>query len=165
MDNENRMQSPTALVHKIETETTEHKREIQPSQTSNDNQWNDWSIDSSTIPNENVQHSTDQAEPSVANRLFGFLKNVTSPWSEETPTNDWNDQSSPLQLPSEEPQQTMSSPSLTDNLTQIIKDKIQQIVSEYPDLFPDVNEDVLNNLDQFTSIIKHLQNQINQLQR
>ena len=106
-----------------------------------------------------------EQQPSVANRLFGFFKNVTSSWAEEPPTNDWNDQHSPLQLPSDEPQQTISSPSSTDDLLQLIKNKIQQIISEYPNLFPNSNEDVLDNLDQFISIIKNLQNQIEELQR
>lgn len=149
--------SPPVMIHKIEDEITEHKQEIQPLQASNDNQWNDWSTDSPQI--------TDHQEPTVANRLFGFFKNVASPWAEETSTNDWNDQSSPLQLPSDEPQQTLSSPASYDNLISMIKNKIDEIISEYPDLFPNSNEDILNNLDQFNSIIKNLQNQIKELEK
>jgi len=154
------------MIQQIESEITEHKREIQPSQTSNDNQWNDWlTTDSSQITDKKVQHSTDQHEPTVANRLFGFFKNVTSPWSDETSTNDWNDQNSPLQFPSEEPPQTMSSSISNENFIEIINNKIQQILSAYPDLFPNSNVDILNNLDQFISIIKNLQNQIKELQK
>jgi hypothetical protein len=111
--------------------------------------------------------STDDQEPTVANRLFGFFKNVTSPWSEETSTNDWDNQNSPIQLPSEEPliQQTVSSPSSLDNFTPIIRNKLQQITSKYPDLFPNSNGDILEDLDQLTSIIKTFQNQIKQLQK
>jgi hypothetical protein len=157
--------SPPVMIHKIESEITEHKHEVQPSQASNDNQWNDWSTDSPKITDQKLQHSTDHQEPSVTNRLFGFFKHVTSPWSEDTSTNDWNDQNSPLQFPSEEPQQTMSSPTSNENSTPIIRNKIEEIISEYPDLFPDSNEDILNNLDQFISIIKNLQNQIKEHQK
>ena len=78
---------------------TEHTQEIPLTQTSQDNQWNDWSIDSSQLTDVKPQQSLDHQEPSVTNRLFDFFKNVTTPWSDETPTNDWNDQNSPLQFP------------------------------------------------------------------
>jgi hypothetical protein len=68
-------------------------------------------------------------------------------------------------LSSEEPQQTISSPSSIDNLLQLIRNKIQQIISEYPNLFSNSSEDVLDNLDQFISIIKNQQNQIEELQK
>ena len=122
-------------------------------------------MDPSQQTDQDEEGEQQQQPPSVANRLFGFFKNVTSTWAEEPPTNDWDDQQSPLQLPSDEPQQTISSPSSTDNLLQLIQNKIQQILSEYPNLFPSSSEDVLDNLDQFISIIKNLQNQIEELQR
>jgi hypothetical protein len=169
IDNENRLKSlsfPLTLIHQTETEPTEQANEIQPLQTSNDNQWNDWSMDPPQQTDTKLQRSTDEEEtPSVASRLFGLFKNVTSPWTEETPTNDWDDQNSLLRLSSEEPQQTISSPSSIDNLLQLIRNKIQQIISEYPNLFPNSSEDVLDNLDQFISIIKNQQNQIEELQK
>ena len=87
--------------------------------------------------------------------------------TEETPTNDWDSQNSPIQFPSEEPlvQQTCSSPSSNDNFTEIIKTKIQQIISEYPDLFSDSNGDILADLDQLNSTIRTLQHQIKQIQK
>jgi hypothetical protein len=147
----------------------EQENEIQPLQTSNDNQWNDWSMDPPKQTDTKLRHSTDQEEeeeePSVVNRLFNAFKNVASSWTEETPTNDWDDQNSPLQLSSEEPRQTISSPSSIDNLLQLIKNKIHQIISEHPNLFVHSSEDILDNLDQFISIIKNLQNQIEELQK
>ena len=163
MDNDNRTklneQTPSSPVvaHKTETKIVEHTREIQPLQASNDNQWNDWSTNSPQTSSE----LTDHQEPTVANRLFGFFKNVTSPWSEEPSTNDWEDQNSPIQLLSDESsvQQTISSPSSIKN------SQIQQIISEYPDLFPNSNGETLHDLDQIVSIIKFLRNQLNELQK
>jgi hypothetical protein len=181
--------SPSVLAHKIETENTEYKREIQPQQASNDNQWNEWLTDSPHITDKEIQHqdiaiqcelltdnrrsirepsdSTDHQEPTVANRLFGFFKNVTSSLSEEPSTNDWEDQNSPLQLALEEPllQQTISSPTSMNNSMQIITNKIQQIVSEYSNLFPNSTGDTLEDLNQLIPIIKNFQNEIKELQR
>ena len=128
-------------------------------QTSDDNQWNDWSSDTQ------VQHSTEEETPSMANRLFGFLKSVTTTLTEETPTNDWTDQSSPLQLSSEEPQHTTFTPASTDHLLRLIENKIQQLIAEFPNLFPHPSENIVNNLDQFASIIRNLENQIEELQK
>jgi len=177
--------SPAVLAHKIETENMEYKREIQPQQASNDNQWNEWFTDSPHITDKEIQHqdiaiqcelladnrrsirelsdSTDHQEPTVANRLFGFFKNVTSSLSEEPPTNDWDDQNSPLQLALEEPllQQTIS----MSNSMEIITNKIQQIVSEYSNLFPNSTGDTLEDLNQLIPIIKNFQNEIKELQR
>jgi len=125
------MSSAPVMVHKLESEITEHKQEIHPSQASNDNQWNDWSTDSSQITDKKTQHSRDHQEPTVANRLFGFFKNVASPWSDETSTNDWNDQSSPLQFSSEERQQTISSPTLIiENQNQEYEKQIERLTKE-----------------------------------
>lgn len=160
------------MAHRIDTEPTEHTREIQPLQASNDNQWGDWFTNSpeTTDHQQPIQKSpvtTDHQEPTVANRLFGFFKNVTSALTEETPTNDWDSQNSPIQFPPEESlvQQTFSSPSSNDNFTEIIKTKIQQIISQYPDLFSNSNGDILADLDQLNSIIKTLQHQIKQIQK
>ena len=101
----------------------------------------------------------------MANRLFGFLKNMASPRTEETPTNDWNDQSSPLQLRSEESQHTTFSPSSADHLLRLIENKIQEMIAEFPTLFPNPSENVVNNLDQLLSIIRNLENQIEELQK
>jgi hypothetical protein len=125
------MSSAPVMVHKLESEITEHKQEIHPSQASNDNQWNDWSTDSSQITDKKTQHSRDHQESTVANRLFGFFKNVASPWSDETSTNDWNDQSSPLQFSSEERQQTISSPTLIiENQNQEYEKQIERLTRE-----------------------------------
>jgi hypothetical protein len=125
------MSSVPVMVHKLESEITEHKQEIHPSHALNDNQWNDWSTDSPQITDKKIQHSTDHQEPTVANRLFGFLKNVASPWSEQTSTNDWNDQNSPLQFSSEEPQQTISSPtSIIANQNQEYEKQIERLIKE-----------------------------------
>ena len=65
---------------------------------------------------------------------------------------------------SEATPQIISSPSSIDNLLQMIKNKLQQITTEYPDLFPNSTDDILHNLDQLLLIIKNQQNQIHQLQ-
>jgi hypothetical protein len=177
-------------TQQIETETNEYTKEIQPLQASN---WNDWSTESPPTTNTDIQsrdidiqcdllvdkhsptHKTsdpiDNQEPTVTNRLFGFFKNVTAPWSEQstedTSNNDWDEQNSPIQIPSEEPllQQTTSSPSSIDHLIQTIKNKVQQIVLEYSDLFPNSNGDILEDLNQFISVIKNFENKIKELQR
>ncbi len=92
---------------------------------------------------------------------------MTSSLSEEPPTNDWDDQNSPLQLTLEEPlvQQTISSPTSMNNSMEIITNKIQQIVSEYSNLFPNSTGDTLEDLNQLIPIIKNFQNEIKELQR
>ncbi|CAF0778122.1 unnamed protein product [Rotaria sordida] len=172
--------SSSLKTQPIETELIEHRKEIQPLQTSND-----WFMDSPSIIDTEKQHreiqhveiqcellvdndqsinktsdSIDhQQQPTVTNRLLGFFKNVTSPWSEQT-TNDWDEQNSPIQFPSEEPLSTSSN----NNLLEIIKTKLEEIISEYPDLFSNTNGDIIEIFDQVISIIRNLQNQIKDLQ-
>ncbi|CAF4557564.1 unnamed protein product, partial [Rotaria sp. Silwood2] len=182
--------STPLMSQKLETELIEHQKEIQPLQTSNDNQWNDWLINSPSITDSKKQHrdirhidiqcdllvdssrsrskssdSIDHQQSTVTNRLFGFFKNVTSPWSEQT-TNDWDEQNSPIQFPSEESlaEHIISSSSSDKNLLDMIKTKLEEIISEYPDLFPNSYHDTIEVFDQLTSIIRNFQNQIKDLQ-
>lgn len=101
----------------------------------------------------------------MTNRLFSFLKNAASSLTEETPTNDWSDQTSPLQLPSDDNQHTTFSPSSADHLLKQIENKIQEIITEFPTLFSKPSENPVNNLDQLISIIRNLENQIEELQK
>ncbi|CAF3336486.1 unnamed protein product [Rotaria sp. Silwood1] len=182
--------SSPLIVQKIETDIIDNRKEIQPLQTSNNNQWNDWFINSPSINDTEKQHreirhidiqsellvdspqsinkssdSTDHQQSTVTDRLFGFFKNVTLPWSEQT-TNDWDEQNSPIQFPSEEPStEHIISSSLSDqNLLEIIKNKLKEFISKYPELFPNSNGDTIEVFDQLISIIRNFQNQIKDLQ-
>ena len=173
-------------IVKVETRTEERIRQtpLVHASPSSDNQWNDWSselpqIDEKTIDHQDVDiqcelltdndqsqmrssPSVEKQQPTVTGRLFGFLKNVASPWSEqESSNNDWNDQSSPLQFSSEEPVSSMS----TENITAAIQTKLQQILSEHPDLFPHPTGDTLDDLNQLSRLINKYQDDIRRLSR
>ena len=149
---------------------------------SSDNQWNDWSSEPPQLQAQTIDHhdidvqcelltdddqshmrsspSVEKPEATVTGRLFGFLKNVASPWSEQgASTNDWNDQSSPLQFPSEEPTlgQTPLSAMPTENLSAAVQARLQQIVSEHPELFPRSTGDTLEDLNQLIRLINKYQ--------
>ncbi len=62
--------------------------------------------------------------------------------------------------------ENLSSPLLsTETEMKNLKAKIQQITLEYPTYFPLSNEDPFENLNQLTSLLKNLQNEIKDLQR
>jgi hypothetical protein len=115
----------------------------------------------------------DEEEPSLTNRLFGFISNVTSP----SRTNETIDN------------ETQTEEQSQDKLTQVnhklkralqtIKEKIHQAVIDRPELFPDTNDDTIERLEHLISAIgnqaiqinilqnerDHAQQEINQLQR
>ncbi|CAF3671069.1 unnamed protein product [Adineta steineri] len=161
---------------------------IQLKQKSTDNRWNDWNTDSVPTTDDKIQHqdmniqcdllvdrlpsitevsnSLDHRAPSVTDRLIGHLRKVQASLSEEpSATNDWDDQNSPLQLHGEEPsnQHTLSSPT-TPSFVQSIALKIQQIVTENPNLFPHSHGDLLEDIDQLIAIIKNFQNELDELE-
>lgn len=173
-------------IAKVETRTEERIRETPLVHASpfSDDQWNDWSSDPVQIDEKTIDHqdadvqcellsdedqshmrsspSAEKQEPTVTGRLFGFLKNVASPWSEEeSSNNDWNEQSSPLQFSSEEPGPTMPA----ENITAAIQTKLQQIVSEHPDVFPRPTGNTLDDLNQLSRLINKYQDDIRRLQR
>ncbi|CAF3726526.1 unnamed protein product [Rotaria magnacalcarata] len=187
IDNDYRMKlseftaSSAKVIQDIESEPIEQKR-----QTSNENQWNDWSADAPIIADDEKQFRnidiqcelladndpstinkpTDHYESTAANHLLSLPKNEISSWSETT-TNDWEEQSSPIKFPSEEShlvEHMISSSSTNQNLLEILKTKLNKIISEYPEIFPNINRDTFDALDQLNSIIRNFQNQIKELQ-
>ena len=114
-------------------------------------------------------------EPSLTNRLFGFISNVTS--SSSPRTNETIDN------------ETQTDEQPHDKLTQVnnklkralqtIKDRIHQAVIDRPELFSDTGDDTIERLDHLISTIgnqatqidnlqnehDHAQHEINQLQR
>ncbi|CAF2108518.1 unnamed protein product, partial [Rotaria magnacalcarata] len=187
IDNDYRMKlseftaSSAKVIQDIESEPIEQKRQI-----SNENQWNDWSADAPIIADDEKQFRnidiqcelladndpstinkpTDHYESTAANHLLSLPKNEISSWSETT-TNDWEEQSSPIKFPSEEShlvEHMISSSSINQNLLEILKTKLNKIISEYPEIFPNINRDTFDALDQLNSIIRNFQNQIKELQ-
>ncbi|CAF1066100.1 unnamed protein product [Adineta ricciae] len=178
----------TVITRKVEPDHSERTQEIHSKQTSNDDQWNDWSSESIHCADERVQFrdadvqcellvdqppsihevsdSTENRPASVTSRLFGALRNIATSLSEEPSVNDWNDQHSPLQLPADgqEAQQVTTSPSSTNSLIHNIAHDLHQIVTENPDLFPHSSGDIADDLNQLILIIKNFQKEINELQ-
>ena len=179
----------TVITRKVEPDHSERTQEIHSKQTSNDDQWNDWSSESIHCADERVQFrdadvqcellvdrppsihevsdSTENRPASVTSRLFGALRNIATSLSEEPSVNDWNDQHSPLQLPADgqEAQQLTRSPSSTNSLIHNIAHDLHQIVTENPDLFPHSSGDIADDLNQLILIIKNFQKEINELQK
>jgi predicted phage tail protein len=54
---------------------------------------------------------------------------------------------------------------VNNNVLQIIKDKIDRMVIERPDLFPDLSDDTIERLDDFMSAIENQAAQINLLKK
>ncbi|CAF3302238.1 unnamed protein product [Rotaria socialis] len=187
IDNDYRMKlseftvSSTNAIQNIESEPIEQKGQV-----SNENQWNDWSVDAPIITDDEkkfrdvdiqcelladndpstINKPTDHYESTVSNRLLSLPKNEISLWS-ETATNDWEEQSSPIKFPSEESrlvEHMISSSSTDQNLLEILKTKLNEIITEYPELFPNINRDTFDALDQLNAIIRNYQNQIKELQ-
>ena len=151
--------SPSDIVHKTDQNIVDDTSEILSLQASNENQWESRS-------KEKLSDSTDHQESSMTGRLFGFFKNVTSPWS-ETPaaarsTNDWKNP-----ISSEEPftEQTMPTSLLIEHLPQMIKIRLREIISDFPDRFSNSTEDILQVLDQLILIIEKFQKQSKELEK
>ncbi|CAF4696429.1 unnamed protein product, partial [Rotaria socialis] len=187
IDNDYRMKlseftvSSTNAIQNIESEPIEQKGQV-----SNENQWNDWSVDAPIITDDEkkfrdvdiqcelladndpstINKPTDHYESTASNQLLSLPKNEISSWS-ETATNDWEEQSSPIKFPSEESrlvEHMISSSSTDQNLLEILKTKLNEIITEYPELFPNINRDTFDALDQLNAIIRNCQNQIKELQ-
>lgn len=98
-------------------------------------------------------------EPSLTNRLFGLISNVTSSSSSAVETVD---------------NETQTEEQSQDKLAQInqklkralqnIKDKINQAVIEQPELFIDIDEDTMERLNHLISTVRNQTTQINDLQ-
>jgi uncharacterized protein (UPF0335 family) len=157
---------------------------------SNDNQWNDWYTQSPLIgnrqldccdseiqcellnDNDDVKETMPMVKLSVqltgVNRLDDELKNVASPWSEqETSANDWDDQRSPLELPSDDSfvnQLSRSSFPMEHDL-QHMQIKIQQIVSQYSEHFPHSTGNLIEDFDRLISMIDAFGEEIGALKR
>jgi hypothetical protein len=116
---------------------------------------------------------TEDEEPTLTNRLFGFISNVTSQ-SQTTEKVDNETQTD------EQPQDKHAQVNTKlKRALQNIKDKIHHAVVERPELFPDAGDDTIERLDHLISAIgnqamqldilqnerDHAQHEINQLQR
>ncbi len=88
--------------------------------------------------------------------------------SDDSDSNSWFDASPDIidKQQIEHELENLSSPLLsTETEMKNLKAKIQQITLEYPTHFPLSNEDPFENLNQLTSLLKNLQNEIKDLQR
>ncbi len=102
--------------------------------------------------------SNEDEEPTLTNRLFGFISNVTSsPRTNETIDNETQTDEQPA-----------------DKLTQVnnklkralqaIKDKIHQVVIDRPELFSDTGDDTIERLGHLIFTIGNQATQIDNLQ-
>lgn len=114
---------------------------------------NEYTSSSPTI-NEKLERVPTQTSACV----LTLPQEETSLWSTQE-TNDWGEQSSPMAT------YAASSDLSSQNIVETLTRKLDEITSEYPDLFPNRNLDTMNVLDQLFSIVRNFQNQIKDLQK
>lgn len=110
---------------------------------SNENPWNDWNTESKPMDRSN-KHSSSE-DPTKIDRLFEFFGKVVPDESEQSwSNNDWDEPSSPLELPAEE-----SKPSSIEDLIRQLETKVEEIVNGHSNLFPQPTRNLWEILDRF----------------
>ena len=103
--------------------------------------------------NEEITSITNNEEPSLTNRLLGFISNVTTSFQTSETQTDEQPQDKLVQVNNK-----------LKRALQHIKDKIHQAIIERPELFGDISDDTIERLDHLISMIGNQAEQIDSLQ-